>query len=241
MKKKIKHFTRKIKYNVLNPFLFRHIKLGVKCSVKWYGNSYGGFYLIPNLLKKDSIIYSFGIGEDISFDKDIIDVHHCHVYGFDPTPKSIDWCKKNKLPKKFHFNDFGISDKTGMMKFHLPKNKNHVSGSLIHQQHVSVDNTVEVKMKSFGDILSHFNHNKLAVLKMDIEGSEYNVIEGVLNANIQIDQIAIELHERFFDNGKEKSIQLITTLNNHGYEVSGISPLYEEISFVRKEALSEVL
>ena len=59
MKKKIKHFTREIKYNVLNPFLFRHIKLGVKCSVKWYGNSYGGFYLIPNLLKKDSIIYSF--------------------------------------------------------------------------------------------------------------------------------------------------------------------------------------
>jgi len=37
----------------------------------WYGSPYGGFYVDPTLLDENSVVYSFGIGEDISFDLDI--------------------------------------------------------------------------------------------------------------------------------------------------------------------------
>ena len=39
---------------------------------EWYGNGYGGFYVDPSLVPDNAIVYSFGIGEDISFDKAII-------------------------------------------------------------------------------------------------------------------------------------------------------------------------
>ena len=51
-----------------DPALFSHLQPAVQVNCKWYGTSYGGFYIIPSLLDKSSVIYSFGTGRDISFD-----------------------------------------------------------------------------------------------------------------------------------------------------------------------------
>ena len=99
-----------------------HLKKGVKCKHIWYGNRYGGFYVCPEFLNENSIIYSFGIGEDISFDRTIIENHNCHVFGFDPTPKAINWVNSQNVPAKFNFFEFGISNKSGFVDFYLPKN-----------------------------------------------------------------------------------------------------------------------
>ena len=165
----MKSFARKLyhKIKILHNehYRFNHLKLGLKCESRWYGNHYGGFYLNPSLINEESIIYSFGIGEDISFDLQLIDNHKCHVYGFDPTPKSIKWCQKQMLPENFHFYDYGISEKTGKVDFHLPKNKEHVSGSLLHQENVSVSDKVTVEVKSINDIFKILKHEKIDVLK----------------------------------------------------------------------------
>lgn len=233
----IKKLLKKGEAQFINPVKFKHLRIGLKCKSKWYGNNYGGFNLNPALIDKNSIIYSFGIGEDISFDEALIETHKCHVYGFDPTPKSIDWCSKQALPENFHFYDFGISNKTGKADFHLPKNNEYVSGSLILQNNVNEKNTIKVEMKPFNEISKIFKHDKIDIIKMDIEGSEYNVINSILKSGIQINQIVIELHERFFENGKEMTIQLVNDLKKHGYEIFAISDSYEEISFIRKKAL----
>ena len=41
-----------------------HLRKNIKCNYVWYGNTYGGFNVCPELINKNSIIYSFGIGED---------------------------------------------------------------------------------------------------------------------------------------------------------------------------------
>lgn len=227
-----------IKTKLINPLKYNHLKIGLKSKTKWYGNKYGGFYLNPDLLNANSIVYSFGIGEDISFDESLIKSTQCTVYGFDPTPKSINWCAQQNLPDSFHFYPFGISNKTGKVMFHLPKNTDHVSGSLVLQDNVSEQNQVEVDMKSFDDISEMLKHEIIDVVKMDIEGSEYGVINNILQSGVQINQIAIELHERFFDDGKYKTIQLVNDMKNAGYDLFAISDSYEEVSFIRRAALN---
>ncbi len=37
------------------------------------GTSYGGYEVLPALLGRDSVVYSVGIGEDISFDLGLIE------------------------------------------------------------------------------------------------------------------------------------------------------------------------
>ncbi len=216
---------------------WNHIKVEYQCEKKWYGNAYGGFYLIESLLSSESQVYSFGIGEDTSFDTELIQKHKCKVFGFDPTPKSIKWVESHETPANFHFFEFGIGKTSREEKFFLPKNPNHVSGSAISQPNVSDQNFVSVELKTLADTMTELGHHKLDVLKMDIEGSEYEVLPSILEAEFEIDQILVEFHERFFPNGKEKTKAILGLMKSHGFEIFGISPSHEEISFVRSAAL----
>ncbi|CAI8266649.1 MAG: Uncharacterised protein [Flavobacteriales bacterium] len=221
---------------LLNNLRNSHIKRDIRLKSKWFGNKYGGFYIIPKLLNINAIVYSFGVGKDISFDRTLISIFDCQIFAFDPTPDSIAWCKQQNLPEQFKLYEYGLSKKSENGTFFLPKNKNHVSGSLVDHTQVSSKNTVSVKMKSFNDILMNFKHEKVDLIKMDIEGSEYDVAESILNSGIDISQIVLEIHERFFQNGKEKTIRLLEAFRKNGFLLHSISSSYEELSFVHKKA-----
>ena len=124
-----------------------------------------------------------------------------------------------------------------MVNFYLPKNSNNVSGSFIDQKNVNKDEKINVRMKSLSDICYELGHKKIDVLKMDIEGAEYIVIESILNSKIKICQILVEFHDRFFPDGKERTKKTISLLKSNGYSVFGVSNSLEEISFIHKSVL----
>ena len=165
----------------------------VNCTRIWYGNTYGGFYVHPNVLSQTSVVYSFGIGEDVSFDLEMIRQHQCQVIGFDPTPKSIKWVDQQQLPSHFIFKTYGIGVISGEQKFHLPKNPDYVSGSALSHNNVSVDDVITVEVKCIKDIMAELGHNYIDVLKMDIEGSETDVLCASRKLN-KVKQLFIEYH-----------------------------------------------
>ena len=59
------------------------------------------------------------------------------------------------------------------------------------------------------------------------------LIENILMSNIEIKQILIEIHERFFDNGISLTKNLLNILDKNGYKLFGVSPSMEELSFVK--------
>jgi FkbM family methyltransferase len=216
-------------------------KVSVKCNHTWYGNRYGGFYICPELLTGNSIVYSFGIGEDISFDMQVIESHNCQVFGFDPTPKSINWVKQQQnIPSKFKFFEYGIANRTGMVDFYLPINSKHVSGSFVKQNNVNDKEKIWVEMRSYNDIIKILGHSQIDVLKMDIEGAEYTVLDSILESSVPINQILIEFHDRLFVKGENKTIEAINKLKDHGYEIFGVSDSFEEVSFIKKSILKVI-
>lgn len=217
-----------------------HLKVNIKCNHKWYGTSYGGFYIHPDILNENSIIYSFGIGKDISFDLACIKNHNCEIHAFDPTPKSIDWINRQKLPGKFHFHNYGISNsETGLVDFYLPVNPKGISGSIVAHDAVDKGRTIKVLMKSFDDITNELRHNHIDVLKMDIEGAEYEVLEKIIESPVTIDQLLIEFHDRNFELPVYKSKRIVQQLSKKGYYIFGYSDTYEEISFIHHTKLAE--
>ena len=88
---------------------YKLTKVNLRISENWFGYEYGGFYLHSEILNQKSIIYSLGVGLDITFDLKIIDLLNCKVFAFDPTPKSINWVKYNVFIKNFIFSPYGIS------------------------------------------------------------------------------------------------------------------------------------
>lgn len=198
-------------------------------NICWLGTQYGGFYVDITRLTSDAIVYSFGVGEDITFDLSLIEKTHCTIYAYDPTPKSIRFAEKNKNPN-FIFNPIGLSHKDGLAQFFLPKNKDHVSGSLFPVSNVDLSNSIIVEFKCISTLLKENQHTHIDLLKMDIEGSEYDVIKDLVTNNIEINQLAIEFHKRGATSEKESSIELLKKLK---LTVSAVSRSGNEYLFVK--------
>jgi hypothetical protein len=81
--------------------------------------------------------------------------------------------------------------------------------------------------------MKELKHNHIDLLKLDIEGSEYDVLDYILNKNISVDQIIVEFHDRFLKNGKRLRRKIINKLENKGYTLFAISRTFEEYSFMK--------
>ena len=82
-------------------------------------------------------------------------------------------------------------------------------------------------------ILRKLEHNRIDILKMDIEGAEYEVIEDIVSSPVPIDQVLIEFHHRFENIGVLKTKQAISRMNEAGYWIFNVSASGEEISFIK--------
>jgi hypothetical protein len=83
--------------------------------------------------------------------------------------------------------------------------------------------------------MREFGHTRLDVLKMDIEGAEYDVITDILATGIEVGQLLIEFHHRFAGVGIERTRQAITALNAAGYRIFFTSESGEEYSLIRQD------
>lgn len=161
-------------------------------KIQKLGTEYGKHYVIPELLNENSIVYSFGIGEDISFDLQLMEKTNCSVKAFDPTPKSLSWIKSQTLPEKFSFYEYGLSDKDGILKFDPPPNVEWVSYK------ESESGSFEFPVKKLSTILNELNHTGVIdFVKMDIEGSEYSVLDNMIEEKLLPIQMSIEFHKDF--------------------------------------------
>ena len=165
-----------------------------KLKFKTYGTKYGGWAIPNSLVDSDSVCYLAGCGEDISFDLELIRNFNCHVYAFDPTPRSITYVKDRTVGvKNYHFSPYGIWSSTDRLKFFVPKNPNFVSHSITNLN--KTENYLELEVKSLMDLMSLNNHSSIDLLKIDIEGAEYEVIDSMLKNHISVGIFCVEFDE----------------------------------------------
>ena len=202
-----------------------------KFNKKLHGSSYGCWCVIEDLIGKDSIVYSFGIGTDISFDLSLIESFGCTIHGFDPTPKSVEWINRHSsLPAEFHFHNVGISDFDGALNLQPPENQDHASFSIARSD-TSVA-TLEFPVKRLTTFMAELEHNQIDVLKIDIEGSEYGVLSDLAKSGVRPKQLLIEFHPWLADDGIRSTKNSIEDLLELGYKVFHISDSGNEFSLV---------
>lgn len=99
--------------DLITSFSHKLFSPKIVCALKkkeHFGSQYGGWDVATDYINLDSIIYSFGIGTDASFDSEIINRYQVVVHTFDPTPKSIDWVKKQDFSDNFILHEYGLAD-----------------------------------------------------------------------------------------------------------------------------------
>lgn len=197
------------------------------------GTEYGGHCVSLPSLGADSIVYSVGLGEDISFDLELIERVGAQVHGFDPTPRSIAWVKEQTLPPQFTLHEIGLGAKDGELSFNPPENPEHISHTLLDRPKTS-GNSIKVPIRKLSTVMEELGHTRLDVLKLDIEGSEYEVLDELLARGTDVGQLLIEFHHQFKSIPVSRTRDAITKLNGAGYSVFNVSPSGREVSLIRR-------
>lgn len=218
---------------IIGKQLFYRVQ--IRCSKEHHGTEYGGWYICPDNISKNSVIYSFGVGEDISFDLSIIENFGANIYAFDPTPRSIEWVNSQLLPPQFRFFNYGIASYDGMAKFYPPENPDHISHTILFKPETA-HNSITVRVHRLSTIAKSLGHDKIDVLKMDIEGTEYDVIEDIINSGISIEQLLIEFHHGNNNIKIDDTKKAVEILNKYGYEIFSFSSSGAEISFINNRS-----
>tara|TARA_B100001093_G_scaffold514003_1_gene587099 strand:+ start:640 stop:1362 length:723 start_codon:yes stop_codon:yes gene_type:complete len=175
------------------------------------GTKYGGWILPKKLeLDENSVIYSAGVGEDISFDMIMSDRYKCNIVLIDPSdrPKThfdevkhyyekIKWKMTGDIQEDYYgimyplkptFDNISFvkkglwNEKTEKVKFYKQENKKYVSQSLI--KGVFTDEYNHIDTDTIRNIMNEFGHFDIDILKLSIVGAELKVLEDMFNESI---------------------------------------------------------
>lgn len=181
------------------------------------GTNYGGWYVPTNMnLNENSVVYSGGVGEDMSFDLLLQCKYNCDILLIDPTKKArkhftevkIYYSNKKLFTggiqqdyyscielltpnlKKFEYENIGLWDKKEELKFYKQNNENYVSQSLV--ENMFGENYDLVPVDSIKNIMEKHGHKHIDLLKLDIEGAEIKTINQMLDDKIYPTYVLIE-------------------------------------------------
>jgi FkbM family methyltransferase len=160
----------------------------------YIGTGWGGWSVVPEFLSADSIVYSAGIGEDSTFDEGLIERFACEVHGFDPTPKGLAHGEALAAREpRFKMHPLGVWDTDTRLSFFAPRDPSHDSWSALNLQ--GTEKSVEFEVRRIPTLMRELGHERIDLLKIDVEGAEYRVLEDVLASGLSIPQLSVEFDE----------------------------------------------
>jgi len=181
-------FFRDARYNL---FYWAMTKRGY--SLLELGNWDTGcsWHFFPDKLNGDSVVYSGGVGKDITFEHALVKKFGCSIVLIDPSPTGLETMalSENKIPQ-FKFHPVALTGQCGTLKLAPPSCVEEGSWSM--QRKGSAD--FEVPCVDLSTLLKQNQHQYIDLLKIDIEGAEYEVVDDIIKRRLPIRQLLVEFH-----------------------------------------------
>jgi FkbM family methyltransferase len=230
------------------------------------GTKVHGYFIPENFLNSSSLCYCVGAGEDISFDTELVHHFGCDVVILDPAPEGINHfnllkskienheslslnnletkftyrIKKDQL-SKLKFIELGVWTEATMIKFYKPNiGDYYVSHSIeLFKEHGEY---IEVPVDRLSNIMKSQGHTSIDLLKLEIEGAEYKVIETIVEDKLDIKIILVEYDEVYHCKGLDylkrikKSSELLL---DNGYKIAHSTDMFKRL-FVRNDVFEQI-
>ena len=196
--------------------------------------------LIPTMLTSDSFIISGGVGHAITFEHQLADKTGAVVYLFDPSPTGITTMKDalNNHPL-IRFYPLGLAAAESLVGFGYPDRQSEGSYKPPRPNERA---DVKFQCTTIKTIMREHGQKKIDLLKIDVEGFEYEIINDALANGIEIDQICVELHHNrsiTIREGKLSIVFMVLRLIASGYRLMWWDKV--DFLFVRRSLLRKAM
>ena len=227
------------KYNFLKPIKTTNlVRLGRPHD--------GGYVVDSEIIKECNTLITFGLGSDWSFEQDYIKKNKkIKIFIYDHTVSMIPYVKDIiKYLKRFltfRGTYESVSNRIkyllNLKKFLNQKNVNYFKEKITFPIKDKIDTDVQ---KAF----SRVNDSGNIVLKCDIDGDEYKIVDEILSHSAKIKMLIFEFH--LIDNNEENFYNSIKKIlskfdiihihgNNHFSKLESGLPLILEITLINKK------
>jgi FkbM family methyltransferase len=165
-----------------------------------------------DVLDSRSHICYAGVGRDISFEHELADRLGAKIILLDPSPTALETMSmRSNQRHEFEFLPIALAGHSGIL--HLSPPPCAEEGSWVSEIGAEKNteenrNLIQVQCMSLPDLMKEREIRNIDLLKIDIEGAEYPVLDSILKARVPIRQIAVE-----FDNGILPSISVMNTFS----------------------------
>ena len=140
------------------------------------------------------ICYAGGVGEDVTFDLEMINRFGCEVFAFDPTPRAVAHVVRVAADEpRFHFMPVGIWSEDTTLRFYAPRDPSHVSHSALNLQRT--DEYFIGPCRSVMSLMAELGHDRIDLVKIDIEGAEHRVIRSMLDSGVRPTVLCTEIDQ----------------------------------------------
>ncbi|HEY6943475.1 FkbM family methyltransferase [Dokdonella sp.] len=251
----------------LKRLLGIHHQSGVKplASMRAVGWRRHSYWVPEGLLGPESICYCIGAGEDISFDVELQALYGCRVVIFDPTPYGIDHfaelerhvaagepfrTKAIQHPytyqvsaeqlARIRFVPVGVWDEKTVLTFRDPQQHDYASYSACLFEDSA--KTIEAPVDRLGNLMKSLDHRAVDLVKIEIEGAEYRVIDAILEDRLDIKAILVEFDEVYHPKSRAFHFRIRRTcarLRKAGYVLVHSTPNLKR-TFVREDVYREL-
>lgn len=196
-------------------------------NLRHFGTQYGGWTIDFDSIKDGDVIIDAGLGEDLSFDIDILKEKNIKIIGVDPTIKSHIYVEKLNLPNLLLIKKAVHQENDISIKIYKNNNPEWVSeSSNPEHNNVSTENFYEVDTVSLDFLIKKYQPS---LVKLDIEGTEYDVLKQCVG----VKQICVEFHHIQLKNKNyQDTIDLIEFFKQNNYQVIHSTNNHQEVTFL---------
>jgi FkbM family methyltransferase len=202
-------------------------------GVETVGNpAYGGWRIPAHLIEPGWVCYCVGAGGDVSFDLGLIARYGVTVRCVEPVAKYVDLARKQAAGDP-HFSVYraAIATEDGPLRMQITHDP--ASSSVSPARLYDSDAYVELPGRTLPSLMTELGDARIDLLKLDIEGGEYEVLPTLDLRGLGVKVFAVQLHHA---GSVAQAKSLIAQLAEQGYAAVARRPAVK-IAFVREDLL----
>ncbi|MBW3554124.1 MAG: hypothetical protein KY466_11465 [Gemmatimonadetes bacterium] len=176
----------------------------------------GGWWICPQAIRPGEIVYSFGVGGDLVFERALTEQHGARVFAFDPDPATAERVESGPPVDGLRFFGMSVGGRDGRGAVALPGGR-----------------SVEARVLRLPSHMRVLGHRRLDMIRLDVPGAETDVIRDLVGMDVDVQQLLVAFHGEPTRAARDRIEAAVAALGEHGYRIFHISPDRREFSFMR--------